>query len=862
MTKKRLWPCVMIVALAFGPIAASQQTDAAREAEVRALISEMAKAKDRARWLEENRQRITMEIADLAEKLGDRAIRSRQVKIAQNIYYFSAIAYLWLEARPNALKSMLKQTDAQFLAAEKPEEYREVRSAALSLRKMAEDIQASDTAFCLAVLAADCSYFAGVPKDDERADGVWVESVLTDLAPALEAMTKSMPVIWSERLISLTSMTVSFSSRRFFANQRSIDPLLNKVAAAVDASVPADFAYRTNVGNEQKTIVAATELAILSYHHGNPKVASARLAGVAEQALKKGELESYLSIIYTRYRGEQATGQSPAQLHQLRLDARNVAQRIREDYRSRAGRIWNAHRFDISYGEMLRDELCSQNIESPADRFAAIESLKARTMLDYLLAPPVELKAPDLRSQSSVLETQILGSAKNEKEDDNLIGSEMKLISQLTLFSEFSKDQAERSSALSELEQIYKTSNAGFTSVATPAPLEEIQKALNADEAILEYVIPYHPLSPTSKLGILLITKRNVVEVCLDIQSGGRMSVDGKPLIDFSPLGDDVIELRAAIQSTNENKARKELGRFYEILIQPLIVRGFNPEKYKRLIVVAHGMLQYIPFAALMDHQGVPLIQKTAISMAPSASVWLELQKRGGGVDRWVAFANPKLGVEGFPPLDSSTREVEQISAILSKFRREVKLSEQASKEQLQALAPGAGILHLATHGEFPDDNTLDHHRLLLAEGSNGDGSLRAMDVRSLNLASTRLVVLSVCNGGLFRIGPTDEPYGLAPAFHLAGAQNVMGTLWELDDKFGRRFTVEFYRHLLSDGPAEAYRKACQRFISEDAPIQHWAGFVMMGPGRPFSMMAKQIPKNVRPPLRRSSKSPVKKGLR
>ena len=418
----------------------------------------------------------------------------------------------------------------------------------------------------------------------------------------------------------------------------------------------------------------------------------------------------------------------------------------------------------------------------------------------------------------------------------------MKLVSQLSGFSELSGNQKERGQALVALEKLYHADNAGFQSVATPAPLQEIQKALAAAEAIIEYVIPYYALHPASDLGILLITKQNCLQVHLDLEKilpskgmTGRLGVDGRAPIDASPLGEAVIMLRTALRSANEKVTKQQLAAFHELLVQPLVQRGFQPEKYARLIVVAHGVLQYIPFAALMDRQGVPLIRKTAISMSPSASVWLELQKRGGRVDHWVAFANPKLEATGFQLLENTVREVEQISVILAKLRPSVKLGEQASKEQFLASAPGANILHLATHGEFPNDNALDQHGLLLAKSAGSDGVLRAIEVRHLNLASARLVVLSICNGGLYRMGPTDEPYGLVPAFLLAGAQNVIATLWRVDDQFGRRFTVEFYKHLLQHGPAEAYRRACLRFIDEDELIHKWAGFVIVGPGRPFT---------------------------
>jgi CHAT domain-containing protein len=141
----------------------------------------------------------------------------------------------------------------------------------------------------------------------------------------------------------------------------------------------------------------------------------------------------------------------------------------------------------------------------------------------------------------------------------------------------------------------------------------------------------------------------------------------------------------------------------------------------------------------------------------------------------------------------------------------------------------------VATHGLFPDENALDDHALLLASNGGGDGILAARDIRRLELNQVRLAVLSVCNGGLYRMGPTDQPYGLVPFFE-AGAQNVLATLWPVDDAFGRRFTVEFYRRLLKDGLAEALRQASLLFIGEDEFIRRWAGFVVAGPGRPFSL--------------------------
>ena len=52
----------------------------------------------------------------------------------------------------------------------------------------------------------------------------------------------------------------------------------------------------------------------------------------------------------------------------------------------------------------------------------------------------------------------------------------------------------------------------------------------------------------------------------------------------------------------------------------------------------------------------------------------------------------------------------------------------------------------------------------------------------------------------------------------------------------------EFYRHVLQDGQAEAYRKACLHFLNADEDLHNWAAFVLIGPGRPFPTPAKIDP--------------------
>jgi hypothetical protein len=491
------------------------------------------------------------------------------------------------------------------------------------------------------------------------------------------------------------------------------------------------------------------------------------------------------------------------------------------------------------FGEMLRDQLGEPSPRN-AEVFAAVEALKARTMLDAMNFPAVSKPSG---GQTSRLERQVLGFNKDKTGADDLMMSEMKLVSQLSFSEEmFGEGDSERQKALLQLEALNKQVGAGYRQSDVPARLEDVQRALQPREAILEYVIPYHPMHPAMDLWMFLISRSGFrtahvpLDKILHPTSGmiGRISADGKAPLDASPLGELVVYLRKAIQIGDEKNARGYLRNLHQLLIQPLLDQGVRLEDYDRVVIVPHSMLHYVPFVALLDDKGSYLISKTAVTVVPSASVWLLLSQRSGPVQHFVGFGNPDLRGRGAAELKYAAQEMADIPKLVPSASAAVFVGPDATEDRFVQEAPSANILHISTHGLFPDEDAIDLHAILLAKGHTGDGAVNAARVRTLKLSATKLVALSVCNGGLYRIGPADEPYGLVPAFLEAGSQNVLGTLWKLDDQFGNSFMEDFYGHVMQDGPAEAYRKACLRFLKADEDLRNWAGFVLVGPGRPF----------------------------
>jgi CHAT domain-containing protein len=311
--------------------------------------------------------------------------------------------------------------------------------------------------------------------------------------------------------------------------------------------------------------------------------------------------------------------------------------------------------------------------------------------------------------------------------------------------------------------------------------------------------------------------------------------VDDRAPLDASPLGNAITTLRDAIQRGDDAGAGAGLRSLHANLVAPLIDAGLDPAAFDLVTIIPHRMLHPVPWAALADGDGRRLIDRTALALAPSATTWLALRERARPLKRsCLALANPPLVYAGADPLPNAEDEIAQVARAIEAdgVATDPLVGPAASETALVERASGHGIVYLATHGAFPENDALDFHHLLLARTRRHDGVVSADAIRLLDLSETWLVVLSICDGGLYRFGPGDEPQGLLPAFLAAGSQNVIGTLWQIADRAGRDLMVRAAPYLVSHGPAEALRRAMLDVSRDPAvPVRDWAGFVVTGTG-------------------------------
>lgn len=90
--------------------------------------------------------------------------------------------------------------------------------------------------------------------------------------------------------------------------------------------------------------------------------------------------------------------------------------------------------------------------------------------------------------------------------------------------------------------------------------------------------------------------------------------------------------------------------------------------------------------------------------------------------------------------------------------------------------------------------------------------------MRENSLPRARLVVLSACETGLGESTHGEGAFSLQRAFHVAGAQTVVSSLWPVPDRATALLMARFYRNLWQDKmPRLAALREAQRWLRQEA---------------------------------------------
>jgi CHAT domain-containing protein len=308
----------------------------------------------------------------------------------------------------------------------------------------------------------------------------------------------------------------------------------------------------------------------------------------------------------------------------------------------------------------------------------------------------------------------------------------------------------------------------------------------------------------------------------------------------------------------------------------------------RRLLIVADGLLNYIPFAALPVPQpspastvvaeSEPLLLRHQVVGLPSALTLIALRSEkihAQGLSRTIAIVADPVFDKDDPRVNAidgdrkepatGTDENVYLSNVLRSLNDDPNSSVvgrlpftlREAKAIMAVTPPGQGmiaagfaatkdwveseemkdfrIIHFATHGLMNSEQPELSGIILSLVDENGRGRkgyLRLPDIYNLEL-STGLVVLSACRTGLGKDFRGEGVVGLTSGFMYAGAKSVVASLWKVDDEATAELMRHFYTAMLRDGlpPAEALNTAKLELRKQErwrSPF-FWAAFVLQG---------------------------------
>ena len=449
------------------------------------------------------------------------------------------------------------------------------------------------------------------------------------------------------------------------------------------------------------------------------------------------------------------------------------------------------------------------------EAFLYVERSRARAYLDLLGNGSIRFsgEGKGLGDEEQVLRKKIDQLQKLLEREQQRPPPELRGSAVETFQRELSEAQRQYSVLMTQL----RVADPEFESFVAVNPLgaSEVQGLLGEGEVLLEYFLA------KDRLTIFLLTRDQVLHFD---QPVGEKDVRAK--VD---LFRD--RLRPGLPGEDWQGPAASLR---DLLLGPVEQSGLL-ENSTLLYVVPHGVLHYLPFAALWkptDSGGEFLVEKHLVAYLPSASTLRFCQQKAGRQRGALLAMAPAISRLRF------AREEARAVNELFLGKSLLAVGREATEELCKERCGEYGVLHFATHGHLNKLNPL-FSRIDLEPSQESDGRLEVFEIMGLRL-SADLATLSACNtalgsGHFSQLPAGDDWVGLTRAFIYAGTPTVLASLWEVDDRSTTELMKGFYRHWgRTDGKAEALALAQRELLQKRSPDSYrnpyyWAGFVLVG---------------------------------
>lgn len=452
------------------------------------------------------------------------------------------------------------------------------------------------------------------------------------------------------------------------------------------------------------------------------------------------------------------------------------------------------------YGNMV--EICHK-LNKANEAFSYIEKNKALLLLEDITQKkyfnsgnvPKDLITTysnlkdDIRSQTELLNSQ--EKAKQDSTRAQLINSKTRL----TYFLDSIQN--------TKYGRYFK--NNKLTNILS---LKDIQKSLEDNQSNISYI-----LNEKSGYGLVITKTNHSLFKINNVDSLNRLTRRFQKFL-LQPLN----------SKTEQDNFYSTSRRLYSLLL-PTEIQSLI--KDKSLLISADYYLQNLAFEALIDNSEKYLIENHIINYSYSSS-FLETNAK---IKR-----EPTKDFIGFAPINFSNglnrlkRTEQEIEAISNSFNGDNYYFDHADSKTFKNSINDYNIIHLATHA-----NANDSIRPWIALHDK----LITLDELYLTNNSAELVVLSACETGLGEIKQGEGVMSLARGFFNTGANSVVSSLWNVNDKSGTDIMTNFYKNLASgDSKSLALQKAKIDYIntsklSQKSPY-YWASFILIGDPSPI----------------------------
>jgi CHAT domain-containing protein/Tfp pilus assembly protein PilF len=258
-------------------------------------------------------------------------------------------------------------------------------------------------------------------------------------------------------------------------------------------------------------------------------------------------------------------------------------------------------------------------------------------------------------------------------------------------------------------------------------------------------------------------------------------------------IGSQIRRYRHWLEEANEDPLRSSNAlpaQLFQSLVEPALP-WIAPGS--AVVIVPDGALHGLNFETLVVNTPTPhyWIRDVTLSIAPSLNILTSGEGYRNPADRSLLLIGDPKPAGDYARLSSGSDEMDQVGSHFDK-RETTKLSgADAFPDAYRASRPERfSTVHFASHAEANERSPLDS-AIILSPTPEGF-RLYAREIVRVPLTA-RLVTLSACRSAGARTLSGEGPVGFAWAFFQAGAENVVASLWDVNDRSTADLMKSFY---------------------------------------------------------------------